>query len=308
MVTGRMHDGEVHTGTELVRRLIAGQFPRWAGLTVTPVPSSGTDNALYRLGTDLVVRLPRIGWAVDQVEQDHEWLPGFASRLPVAIPEPVAVGEPADGYPWRWAVHRWLDGENPVVGRVVAPDLLAADLGGFIRALRRVDPAGGPAANRGEPLANRDAQVRSDLAALRDLGLVDVDAAGAAWDVAMRVPAWSGPPVWIHGDLSPGNLLVSGGRLTGVIDFGCLGVGDPACDLIVAWNVLPAEARAGFRASVGIDDATWARGRGWALAIALAQLPYYRHTNPALAANARHVIGEVLDDHHSTTPGRYEPH
>lgn len=297
MIAGKMHDGEVHTDVDLVRSLIAGQFPRWADLTVTPVPSSGTDNALYRLGTELVVRLPRIDWAVGQVEADHAWLPRLAARLPVPIPAPVAVGEPAGGYPWRWAVHRWLDGENPVVGRVAAPDVLAADVAGFIRALRGADPAGGPAAGRGKPLINRDPAVRSDLAALRDLGLVDAVDVGAAWDASVRVPAWSGPPMWIHGDLSPGNLLVSGGRLTGVIDFGCLGVGDPACDLIVAWNLLPAGSRAGFRAAVGIDDATWARGRGWALAIALAQLPYYRLTNPALADNARYVIGEVLDDH-----------
>ncbi len=165
-----------------------------------------------------------------------------------------------------------------------------------MKALHRIDPTGGPPASRGVPLEMEDDPTRTAIAALR--GMVDTHATTAAWDAALQTPAWSGPSVWVHGDLAPGNLLLRGGRLSAVIDFAGLGVGDPACDLIVAWNLLPADARNVFRADLGVDDATWARGRGWGLSVALIQLPYYKDTNPALAANARHVIREVLADYH----------
>jgi aminoglycoside phosphotransferase (APT) family kinase protein len=243
----------------------------------------------------MVVRLPRIDWAIGDVDKDVRWLPALAPLLPLAIPVPLVKGVPGEGYPWEWGVYRWLEGENPTVGGVADADSLARDLARFVEALHRIDPAGGPRATRGVPLAMPDEPTRAALAALQ--GTIDTDAATAAWDAALRTPEWSSRPVWVHGDLSPGNLLLQGGRLTGVIDFAGLGVGDPACDLIVAWNLLPADARSVFRGELGIDDATWARGRGWALSVALIQLPYYRDTNPALAANARHVIGEVLPEY-----------
>jgi aminoglycoside phosphotransferase (APT) family kinase protein len=169
-----------------------------------------------------------------------------------------------------------------------------------VEALQGIDPTGGPAAGehnffRGVPLALRDEPTRTALAALE--GTIDTKAATGAWEAALRAPAWTRPPVWVHGDLAPGNLLLQDGGLSGVIDFGCLGVGDPACDLIVAWNLLPAGVRDAFRAFVGADEATWARGRGWALSVALIQLPYYRDTNPSLVVNSRHVIREILADY-----------
>jgi aminoglycoside phosphotransferase (APT) family kinase protein len=290
-----MHADEVATDVPLVRRLLAAQFPQWAALPIARVPSSGTDNALYRLGDDMVVRLPRIDWAAGGVDKDFRWTPVLARLLPVEIPVPLAKGRPGQGYPWEWGVYPWLEGENPTVDRIADPDALAREVARFVEALHRIDPAGGPPAGRGVPLAMRDEPTRTALAALR--GTIDTDAATAAWDAALRTPAWPGPSVWVHGDLSPGNLLLQGGRLTAVIDFAGVGVGDPACDLIVAWNLLPADARPVFRAELGVDDATWARGRGWALSVALIQLPYYKETNPVLAANARHVIREVLADH-----------
>lgn len=298
MPAEKMHADEVDTDVALVGRLLAAQFPHWADLPIEPVRSAGTDNALYRLGNDMVVRLPRIDWAVAARDKEHEWLPRLAPLLPVAIPVPLAKGIPGEGYPWPWSVYPWLGGENPTVGRIADPDSLARELAQFVEALHRIDPAGGPPAGRGVPLAKRDDPTRTALVALR--GMIDTDAATATWEAALRTPAWSGPSVWVHGDLSPGNLLLQGGQLTAVIDFGGVGVGDPACDLIVAWNLLPADARRVFRTDLGVDDATWARGRGWALSVALIQLPYYRDTNPALAANARHVIREVLGDHAST--------
>jgi aminoglycoside phosphotransferase (APT) family kinase protein len=291
----RMHANELPTDVSLVRRLLAAQFPEWAALPIEPVRSSGTDNALYRLGDDMVVRLPRIYWAVEGVNNAYEWLPRLAPLLPVTIPVPLAKGIPAEGYPWPWSVYPWLAGENPTIDRVADPDSLAKDTVQFVKALHRIDPAGGPPAGRGAPLEVQDQEARDALVALG--GMIDTDAASAAWDAALRTPAWSGPPIWIHGDLLPGNLLLEAGRLIGVIDFGGVGVGDPACDLIVAWGLFPREVRNVFRAELGVDDATWARGRGWALSIALIALPYYKDTNPALAATARHLIREVLADH-----------
>ncbi|WNV86802.1 aminoglycoside phosphotransferase family protein [Umezawaea sp. Da 62-37] len=291
----RMHDDEIDIDPPLVRALLAEHFPRWAGLPVRAVASTGTDNAMFRIGEDLAVRLPRVGWAVGGVELEQRWLPVLAPHLPVAVPEPVGLGAPACGYPWPWSVYRWLPGANPVVGALADPHGLATAVAGFVTALRAVDTAGAPAAGRGAPLAPRDGGTREAIAALTDV--VDADAVTGAWEEALRAPEWTGEPVWVHGDLSPGNLLLTGDALTAVIDFGAMGLGDPACDLISAWNLLPADARDTFRGALDADDATWARGRGWALTIALLQLPYYRDTNPGLAANARHVIDQVVADH-----------
>jgi aminoglycoside phosphotransferase (APT) family kinase protein len=290
----KMHAGELHTDAALVRRLLAGQFPHWVDLPIERVPSSGTDNALYRLGDDLVVRLPRIDWAVGDVDKDMRWLPALAPLLPVAIPVPLAKGEPAEGYPWEWGIYPWLGGENPTPATDDAGSL-ANDVVSFVEALQRIDATGGPTTRRGGPLSGQDKPARAALGELR--GMIDTEAATAAWEEALQAPPWPGAPVWIHGDLLAGNLLVRDGRLTGVIDWSCMGVGDPACDLIVGWNLLPPEARGAFRARLAVDDATWARGRGWALSIALIALPYYKDTNPGFAATARHLISEVLADY-----------
>ncbi len=283
-----------------MRRLLAAQFPHWADLPIVPVPSSGTDNALYRLGDEMVVRLPRIERAVGQVEKEHEWLPRLAPSLPLAIPVPLAKGMPGEEYPWAWSVYRWLEGETATSDRIDDRGQAATDLARFVGALQRVDPAGGPSPGehnsfRGVPLATRAAATRAAIASLH--GTIDAGAVTAAWEEALETPAWDGPPVWIHGDLQSGNLLASHGRLSAVIDFGCLGVGDPACDVMVAWTYLSARARGAFRAALQVDDATWARGRGWALSVGLIALPYYESSNPVLAGIARRAIDEVLVDH-----------
>ncbi|MBF6591265.1 MAG: aminoglycoside phosphotransferase family protein [Ktedonobacterales bacterium] len=300
MPAGKMHVAEVDTDASLVRRLLAAQFPRWADLPIAPVHSAGTDNAIYRLGEDMAVRLPRIDWAIGQVDKEHQWLPRLAPLLPLAIPVPLAKGTPGEGYPWQWSVYRWLEGENATIERIADPGQAARDLALFIAALRRIAPMGGPPpgppnSSRGVPLSTRDAPTRAAIATLH--GMLDTDAVTAAWEAALQAPAWHGPPVWIHGDLQSGNLLAVRGRLSAVIDFGCLGVGDPACDVIVAWNLLSADTRDDFRAALPVDDATWARGRGWALSIGLIALPYYQNTSPVIAASARRTIAEVLADH-----------
>ncbi|AJT61865.3 hypothetical protein T261_0173 [Streptomyces lydicus] len=293
-----MHPGLHSLDDDLVRRLVAGQFPRWAGLLVERFPSGGTVNAMYRLGDDMVVRLPLVKGGAEDVSMEQEWLPRLAPRLATAIPEVLGAGEPAEGYPWRWSVYRWLAGENPEAGALSEPVLLAKDLAGFVAEMRSITLPGAPAAYRGGPLASLDASTRAAIEELRGIPEegVDCDAVAALWEDALRSPGWDGPPVWLHADLMPGNLLVDGGRLTSVIDFGCMGVGDPACDLFPAWNLLPADARDVFREALGVDDATWRRGRGRTLSQALIALPYYRRTNPAMAHNARHVIRAALGE------------
>jgi aminoglycoside phosphotransferase (APT) family kinase protein len=301
MPANKMHADEADIDAALVRRLLAAQFPHWAALPLQPVRSAGTDNALYRLGEERVVRLPRIHWAVEQVEKEQAWLPRLAPRLPLAIPVPLAKGAPGEGYPWDWSVYRWLEGENIAIERLADPRQAATDLAQFVAAMQRIETTDGPPPGphnsfRGVPLAVRDAPTCAAIASLHGL-LDDLDSVTAAWEAALHAGAWSGAPVWIHGDLQAGNLLTAQGRLHAVIDFGCLGVGDPACDLMVAWNLLSAETRSVFRETLQADDATWARGRGWALSVALIALPYYQTTNPALVAISRRAIAEVLADH-----------
>ncbi|MGV9284901.1 aminoglycoside phosphotransferase family protein [Streptomyces sp. NPDC003730] len=282
----------------LVRRLVDGQFPHWSGLPVERFPSGGTVNAMYRLGETMVVRLPLVRGGVADVTTEREWLPRLAPLLPTAVPEVLGSGAPAEGYPWPWSVYRWLPGELPEAGALTDPESLAADLAAFVAAMRSVALPDPPNAYRGGPLATLDEPTRAALAALRELPEegADCDALTEVWQDALGAPAWDGQARWLHADLMPGNLLLSGGRLAGVIDFGCMGVGDPACDLFPAWNLLPPGARETFREALGVDGATWRRGRGRTLSQALIALPYYRESNPAMAGNARHVIRSVLTE------------
>lgn len=300
MGTGKMHADEVDTDVALVARLLAAQFPEWAGLPIEPVLPRGTDNALYRLGQGLVARLPRRAPTVVILEKERRWLPQLAPILPFAVPLPVADGVPGEGYPFRWCVYTWLNGENATVARVREPTQFANDLAGFIAALQRLDPSDGPSPgehnfNRGEPLVRRDAAVRHGIAALE--GELDVGVVTALWEESLRAPEWDRPAVWVHGDLDARNLLVDDGRLSGVIDWGGLGVGDPACDVMVAWKVLSADARDVFRTALSIDEATWMRGQGWALSQAVGALAYYtEETNAVLVREARRWLAEVLAD------------
>ena len=291
-----MHAGEVDTSPGLVRRLLAAQFPEWADLPITPVASAGTDNALYRLGDGLAVRLPRIDWAAGQAEKDARWLLRLAPQLPLAVPVPLAVGEPWEGFPWRWSVCPWLEGENSPLERLAGPVRAAHDLAAFLLALQRIDPAGGPPAAdhniRGLPLAARDRDTRTAIAELD--GLYDPVELTSVWETALDAPDWERPPVWIHGDMLPGNLLFQNGRLTGVIDFGGLAVGDPACDLMIAWSLFSGESRSAFRAAMAVDDGTWRRGGGHALSQAVMFIPYYLETNPVGVGYARRALDEIL--------------
>jgi len=288
----------------LVRRLLTSQFPEWADLSLTRLHPAGSDNVIYRLGENMSVRLPRGDWAAGQAAKEHYWLPRLAPRLPLPIPVPLAVGKPAFGYPWDWSVSRWLPGETATVKGLGDPRRTAIDLAGFLTALQHALPVQADAPNphdevTGVSLAKRDHATRVAIAAVQDT--FDARAMTAVWDAALRAPAWDRAPVWFHGDLHLGNLLVSGGQLSAVIDFAGLGAGDPACDLVIAWNLLSPQTRPVLRAALQVDDATWDRAQGWALTTGLNAYTSYAATNPLVAMNTHRQISQVLIDHGQTT-------
>lgn len=289
-----MHAGQVETTPELVHHLLGGQFPEWADLSITPVESAGTVNALYRIGDRLVARLPLMDWGVDSIHSEHEWLPRLAPHLPISIPKPVGLGRPAERYPFVWSIYEWLDGEVALPNRVVDSEGFARDLAGFIDALQKVDPTGAPRSGRGTDLGSRDTATRTAIAALK--GEIDSRKASRLWEESLRTQAWHGAPVWVHGDLLPNNILMIGQHIAGIIDFGDAGLSDPARDLVAAWSVMSRPGRDIFRSELPFDEATWQRGRGWAFTIGVVIVPYYTVTNPALAAVGRQIVDEVLDD------------
>jgi aminoglycoside phosphotransferase (APT) family kinase protein len=283
----------------LAARLVAAQFPEWAGLPVVPVDQPGWDNRTFRLGDAMSVRLPSAEAYVPSVEKEHTWLPRLAPRLPLPIPVPLALGAPGGEYPWPWSVRRWIDGRPSSRDRIRDLVAFARDLAGFLVALQSIDPSGGPAAgahcfHRGGSLRVYDAETHAAIARLGSR--IDGAAATDAWNAALKA-TWTGRPVWFHGDVASGNLLVDDrGDLSAVIDFGTSGVGDPACDLVIAWTLFDGESRAEFRRLVPADDAMWARARGWALWKALITIdnPY---AGPWVADESARVAKEVLAEH-----------
>jgi aminoglycoside phosphotransferase (APT) family kinase protein len=282
----------------LVGRLVGSQFPEWSGRRITAVEPNGWDNRTFRLGSDLLVRLPSAEAYSAQVRKEQRWLPVLAPHLPLPIPVPLAMGEPGEGYPWHWSVYRWLDGVPASMAPIGDSNRLAVALAHFLVCLEQIDATGGPEPGphnffRGGLLETYDAETRSAIAALREL--INAELATEVWDTALA-STWHGAPVWVHGDVAAGNLLIKDGRLAAVIDFGSSGVGDPACDVTIAWTFLVGESRRAFRAALPLDAATWARGRGWALWKALITFAGNLDTDPAAATTARYVIDEVLSD------------
>ncbi|KAB0681511.1 aminoglycoside phosphotransferase family protein [Aureimonas leprariae] len=282
----------------LVRRLVAAQFPAWAHLPVEPVEPGGWDNRTFRLGNTMSVRLPSAAGYVPQVEKEQRWLPRLAPHLPLPIPAPLARGAPGENYPWSWSIYRWLDGEPATEDTVADPARFARDVAGFLRALHRIDAADGPRAgdhnfHRGGDLAVYDAEARVALAALHDR--IDHAAAAEVWEAALA-SRWERTPVWVHGDIAWGNLLVQGGELAAVIDFGSSGVGDPASDLPIAWTTFSGTGRQAFREALALDSETWARGRGWALWKALITAAG-QDANQREADRSWRVIDRVLAEH-----------
>jgi aminoglycoside phosphotransferase (APT) family kinase protein len=291
----------ISVGVAQVRRLIDEQFPQWAGLPIEPVAHGGWDNRSFRLGTEMLVRLPSAAAYALAVEKEHRWLPALAKQLPLPIPVPLAKGSPSRDYPHPWSVYRWLDGVTAARDRIADPVRFAVDLATFLAGLQSVGTADGPQPGlhnwfRGGSLRTYDHEVHS---ALRQLdGDVDAGLAREIWATALDA-RWDGVDRWLHGDVAEGNLLLRGGQLAAVIDFGTCGVGDPACDLAVAWTLLTAEGRQAFRDRLSVDEASWARGRGWALWKALATCSY-SHANPEDAEEfdrAKYVLNEIWSEY-----------
>ena len=284
----------------LVSRLVATQFPDWAGLPVRPVDVDGWDNATFRLGERMSVRLPSSQAYVEQVAKEHRWLPVLGPQLPVPIPEPLAMGRPGCGFPRPWSVYRWIDGQTAEAGSVASLPEFAADLAGFLAALYTLDPSGGPEPGthnffRGGSPDYYDAEARAALAALH--GYIDTGRAAEVWETALAARS-DGPPVWFHGDAQPGNLLLdSSGRLCAVIDFGTCGIGDPACDTTIAWTFFSGRSQRVFQERLPADEATWARGRGWAIWKAMIVLARALDTDPDDAELTKDVIGKIIADH-----------
>lgn len=290
---------KLQINVSLVRRLIDAQFPQWADLAIKPVEFSGWDNRTFHLGDHMLVRMLSAADYAAQVEKEQRWLPILAPLLPLPVPEPLAIGEPADEYPWKWSINRWLYGDAPTNAPIANLSDFAASLAQFLTALQSIDSTGGPLAGphsfyRGGPLTTYDAETRSALFILKDK--IDFDTATEVWETALAT-TWQGPPVWVHGDISTGNLLVQEGKLSAVIDFGQLAIGDPACDLAIAWTLFKGESREVFRNTLLLDADTWARGRAWTLWKFLIVAAGLTEWNAMEALEPLRIIDEVLTDH-----------
>lgn len=283
----------------LVQRLIENQFPLWRNLGVRAVQHQGWDNRTFHLGDTMLVRLPSAADYALQVAKEHYWLPKFAPLLPLAIASPIVIGEPQDDYPWQWPIYRYLPGESASIGCIADQCHFAKSLAEFLTALQKIDATNGPVAGshsfyRGASLTLYDAEVQQVLLILQDK--LDVTVVASIWEKALKTP-WQNLPVWVHGDISLGNLLVEEGQLTAVIDFGQLAVGDPACDLAIAWTFFKGRSRDRFRHHLQLDADTWNRGRAWALWKALIVAAGMIDPNNAESNSCWEIITEVISDH-----------
>lgn len=287
----------------LVRRLISTQFSQWADLPVKPIASSGWDNRTFHLGADMLVRMPSAADYAEQVKKEQQWLPRLAPLLPLPIPEPLALGKPSEGYPWEWSVYRWLSGESAASGQIADLNSFAKNLAQFLIALQSIDAKNGPPAGpqsfyRGGALSTYSAETKEAIASLE--GKINANAALEVWKAALAT-SWKKPPVWIHGDISTGNLLVKEGKLCAVIDFGQLAIGDPACDLAIAWTLFKEESRSIFRKTLSLDDDVWDRSRGWALWKSLIYIVDGLTNMNFEASQSWHIIDEILADYGRST-------
>ncbi len=294
-----MKEESVTIDVSLVRRLIASQFPQWKELSIDPVATSGWDNRTFHLGQDMSVRLPSAADYELQVEKEHQWLPKLARALPLSIPIPLVMGKPEYGYPWKWSVYRWLEGETAASAKISDLVKLAIDLAGFLTALQKIDATGGPLPGlhsffRGGSLSVYDNETRRSINFLKDK--INVTLAIEIWEAAL-VSSWKNPSVWVHGDISVGNLLVRDDKLSAIIDFGQLAVGDPACDLAINWTLFYGKSREAFQEALFLDKETWARARGWTLWKALVVAAGFTDPNNSESKQCWRIIEDVISDH-----------
>jgi len=294
-----MKEESVTIDVSLVRCLIASQFPQWKELSIDPVATSGWDNRTFHLGKNMTVRLPSAADYELQVEKEHQWLPKLARALPLSIPIPIVMGEPEYGYLWKWSVYRWLEGETAASAKIADLSEFAIDLAGFLNAFHRIDATGGPPAGlhsffRGGSLSVYDNEARHSITALKNK--INATLATEIWEAALST-SWKNSPVWVHGDISAGNLLVKKGKLCAVIDFGQLAIGDPACDLAINWTFFHGKSREAFQETLFLDKETWARARGWTLWKALLVAAGFTDPNNSESKQCWHVIDDVITDH-----------
>ena len=287
-----MHKNEFNIDEPLIANLLGQQCPDFSALPLAKIKHYGTDNAIFRIGDKYAIRLPRVEYAAEQIEKEIKWLPKFAPNLLLSIPSPTKIGKPSEEFEHPWYVYNWIEGVDAYNTPPQNLNQLAGDLAGFIKALWQIDTMEAPLARRGLPLNTQDKAVCEAISNLKDA--IDTDAVTRIWQECLKVPDWNKPPVWLHADLLPSNLLLQNDKLHAVIDFGLSGIGDPACDLIPAWCLFDANARKIFKEAIGIDENTWERGKGWALSIALIIMPYYKDTNPVLMSVAKRTLSEIL--------------
>lgn len=283
----------------LVRSLITTQFPQLANLEIKPVQESGWDNRTFHLGDRMIVRLPSDEMYAAQAEKEHRWLPELGPQLPLNIPIPLALGEPSQNYPWHWSIYNWLKGETATVERIEDLNRFAMTLAHFLVTLHDCDVTGGPAAGahsfyRGGALSIYDGETQQAMSTLNNK--IDKNIISEIWGKALA-STWQHAPVWVHGDIAPANLLVMEGKLSAVIDFGQLCIGDPACDLAIAWTFFKSESRDAFRSAMQLDEDTWNRARGWALWKALIVSAGLPGTNPKAQQDAWTVMNEIIAEY-----------
>lgn len=296
---------QMEINVESVRALIASQMPQWKKYEIKPVAQQGWDNRTFHLGQTMSVRLPSSEIYAPQAEKEQHWLPKLSSKLPFQIPQLLAQGKPSALFPYSWGVYKWIIGEKPAPESIHDLSKFATDLAFFLKQLQKAETAGGPLAGkhcffRGAPLLIYDAETRDALNRLAPL--IDAGLARAVWQDALRTE-WERPPVWFHGDMAIGNLLTSNGKLSAVIDFGCCGVGDPACDLAIAWTFLSGRSRQAFKSALNLDQASWQRGRGWALWKALITMKETLEKQESQkqenekSTQAQKTLREILEDY-----------
>lgn len=290
----KLHTDQVDIGDDLVRRLIEQQFPQWADLPIERFPSGGTVNAIYRLGNEMYARLPFTqawAWSLDNETKRLPWL---RAHVPFEIPEILARGVAAEGYPFSWSIYRWIEGEMWSLDGLSDEREAVDDFAAVVEALRRLDP--GERIPRGMgalSLRDLDAWIRDSISKAQDL--IDARAVTAVWDASVELAPFSGPFSWVHADLSADNLLMKDGRLSAVLDWGSVHVGDPTHDIAPVWEMFSREQRLLFREALTIDDATWMRARGWALR-AVGAIDYYRDSQPERSRGGVRTIEALLED------------
>lgn len=287
----------------LVVKLLKEQFPHWSHLEVIPVEPGGWDNRTFRLGRDMSIRLPSAQSYEVQVHKEHIWLPKLACHFSVSIAQPIALGRPSKDYPFYWSIYRWIEGESAHNVSLSDAELqkLAFDIAQFLRDLQHIKTDGGPLPgphnyHRGGNLTHYDNETR--LSIVQCQSFINADLATSVWEQALS-SRWDKKPVWIHGDLSAGNILLENGRLVAVIDFGCLGIGDPSCDLVIAWTLLHKESRKIFQSELTLDQNTWLRAKGWALWKALITFSNIEDKYSIQANTQLAIIEEILADNSS---------